>query len=247
MNLEIENNKLKEAYQKAILNMPKETIGVMQEHTLHRVLKFYFSMDLKNQEIPIEKMFADVVIDNKIIEIQTKAFNTLRKKLDVFLKDYDVTIVYPMAFNKKIHLHSEYGELISLKKSPKHTHVLEIMWELYKIKNYLLNDNLHFKIMMLDIDEYRTAKPKIRVRDKGYIRENQIPSYINQIYEINKPSDFLYILKLYDLPNQFTSKIFAKKCHLTIKKATTALNVLNYLNVVKRVGKEKNSYLYEIV
>lgn len=247
MNLELENNKLKEAYQKAILDMPKETIGVMQEHTLHRVLKFYYTMDVKNHEIQIGKMYADVILNEKIIEIQTKAFNALRKKLDIFLKDYHVTIIYPMALNKTIYLNSQYGELLSCKKSPKHARPLEIMWELYKIKNYLLNDKLHFKILMLDIDEYRLEQPKKWVREKGYIRENQIPKYIHEIYEINKPTDFKDILKLYDLPQSFTSKVFAKKCHLTIKKAGVALNVLTYLNVVKRIGKEKNSYLYEIV
>ena len=51
----------------------------------------------------------------------------------------------------------------------------------------------------------------------------------------------------YDLPEVFTSKVFSKVTKLTIKKATTALNVLTYLNVVERIGKEKNSYLYKIV
>ena len=33
--------------------------------------------------------------------------------------------------------------------------------------------------------------------------------------------------------------------YLEDKKASTAVNVLAYLGVIKQVGKEKNAYLYE--
>lgn len=247
MDLVKDNEKLEQAYKKAILEMPKETIGVRGEHTLHRVIKFYLSEDVCNHEIKIGKMYADVVINGKIFEIQTKAFNAMRKKLEVFLQNHDVTIIYPMALNKIVYLTNDYGELMSMKKSPKHAKPLEIMWELYKIKSFLKNPNLHFEIILLDIDEYRLQKPKTWSSRKGYIRENQIPKKINEIISIKKPSDFKKLLPINNLPNIFDSKIFAKQTKLTIKKATTALNVLTYLDVVKRIGKEKNSYLYEIV
>lgn len=247
MNFEEENKLLEEAYHNALKEFPKETIGVRGEHTLHRVLKFFLSSDVNNHEIKIGRMYADVVIDDNIYEIQTKAFNALRNKLEFFLKDHQVTIVYPMALNKQIFLTNDYGELVSLKKSPKHARALEIMWELYKIKKYLLHPNLHFKIFMLDIDEYRHEMEKTWKKRKGYERENQIPKLINYIYDINRPKDFIQLIPTNNLPEIFDSKSFAKAAHLTIKKATTALNVLTYLNVVERIGKEKNSYLYSIV
>lgn len=242
-----DNNRLQEALAQALKEVSKEKIGLLQEHTLHRVLKFYLSSDEKNHEIKINRMFADVVIDNHIYEIQTKSFNVMRKKLDKFLEKSDVTICYPLALNKMIYLTNDYGELVSTKKSPKHSSPLEIMWELYKIKDYLLNDKLHFKIFMLDIDEFRIVKDKTWKSRKGFERTNQVPRKINKIIEVNQPTDFKLLLDEYNLPQEFTSKTFAKITHLTIKKAITALNVLTHLNVVKRIGKEKNSYLYCIV
>lgn len=242
-----DNSKLSLALKKALEDREKDKIGLLQEHTLHRVLKFYLSMDEIFHEIKIDRMYADVVLDNHIYEIQTKSFNLMRKKLEVFLQDHDVTIVYPMALNKTIYLTNEFGELISVKKSPKHANPLEIFWELYKIKNFLLNKNLHFKILMLDIDEYRIEKEKTWKSRKGFERNNQVPKMINHIYDINSSNDFKDMLLKYNLKEVFTSKDFSKSTHLTIKKATTALNVLTHLNVVERIGKERNSYLYKIV
>lgn len=242
-----DNSKLSLALKKALEDREKDKIGLLQEHTLHRVLKFYLSMDEIFHEIKIDRMYADVVLDNHIYEIQTKSFNLMRKKLEVFLQDHDVTIVYPMALNKTIYLTNEFGELISVKKSPKHANPLEIFWELYKIKNFLLDKNLHFKILMLDIDEYRIEKEKTWKSRKGFERDNQVPKMINHIYDINSSNDFKDLLLKYNLKEVFTSKDFSKSTHLTIKKATTALNVLTHLNIVERIGKERNSYLYKIV
>ena len=100
---------------------------------------------------------------------------------------------------------------------------------------------------MLDIDELRIQKEKTWRSRKGFERTNQIPRRINHIYEINSPNNFKELLLVYNLKEVFTSKDFARSTRLTIKKATTALNVLTYLNVVERIGKEKNSYLYKIV
>lgn len=242
-----DNKRLEEALKLALKDVEKDKIGLLKEHTLHRVLKFYLSIDEQNHEIKIGRMYADVVLDNHIYEIQTKSFNAMRNKLEVFLSDHEVTICYPMALNKTIYLTNEFGELVSTKKSPKHARPLEIFIELYKIKNYLLNPNLHFKIIMLDIDELRIKKEKTWRSRKGFERTNQVPRKINHIYEINGPDNFKDILLEYNLKEIFTSKDFAKSTHITIKKATVALNVLTYLNVVERIGKEKNSYLYKIV
>ena len=210
-----DNKRLEEALELALKDIEKDKIGLLKEHTLHRVLKFYLSNNEQNHEIKICRMYADVVLDNHIYEIQTKSFNVMRNKLDVFLKDYEVTICYPMALNKTIYLTNDFGELVYIKKSPKHAITLVVFWELYKLKNYVLHP--------------------------------QFPRRINHIYEINSPNNFKELLLVYNLKEVFTSKDFARSTRLTIKKATTALNVLTYLNVVERIGKEKNSYLYKIV
>ncbi len=246
MNVDLENKHLEQAITKALEATSKTTIGVQSEHTLHRVIKFYLSNDLKNHEILINKMYADVVIDNHIYEVQTKSFNLLRTKLERFLPNYDVTIVYPMALNKMIYLFNDYGEVVKEFKSPKHLKLFDIMAELYRIKSFLTNEHLHLKIILLDIDEYRIEKAKTHRRRKGFERINQIPRHVHRIYDFDQISDFKKELANYQLPSVFDSKIFSKVCKININTSRITLNILNYIGIVEIIGKDKNSYLYKL-
>ena len=110
-------NDFKIAIELAKKEEAKLTIGVQQEKILHRTIKYYLEKDEQYHEIKVGKMFADIKKDNLIYEIQTAHFNSLRHKLDVFLPDYQVKVVYPIAYNKTIHLINSLGE-ISIRKSP---------------------------------------------------------------------------------------------------------------------------------
>ena len=50
----------------------------------------------------IDGYYADIFNDSGIIEIQTRQLNKLRDKLAVFLEEYQDTVVYPCAYNKRI-------------------------------------------------------------------------------------------------------------------------------------------------
>ena len=75
-------------------------IGTLSEKTVHAILKNYYEPDEDYHEIPVNGYVADIYRDGNIIEIQTANFNKLRNKLDVFLNDYQVTVVYPMPYIK---------------------------------------------------------------------------------------------------------------------------------------------------
>ncbi len=44
----------------------------------------------------------------------------------------------------------------------------------------------------------------------------------------------------------FTTREYAKSTKIPLSHAQTALNIFYYLNVVERIGKKGNSYLYEV-
>ena len=74
----------------------RQGIGTLSEKTVHAVMKNYYAPDTDMHEIPIENFVADIFTGQEIIEIQTRAFNKMRRKLDAFLPLYPVTIVYPI-------------------------------------------------------------------------------------------------------------------------------------------------------
>lgn len=243
---------LEEAYNLACsFEARTQVIGIQKEKVLHKTLKYYICPDDTKHEVKITKenkgnLYADILLDNVIFEIQTRSFNALRNKLNEFLKKYHVIIVYPIAYHKQIINLSEDNTILSSKKSPKKGNPLEIFVELYKIKNFLKNDNLGFKIILLDMDEYRKLTIKKHYRSSGYIRIVQIPKRIEREINLIDKNDYNKLLVDYNLNKTFTSTDFSKITKLNVKKSRVVLNVLSYLEVVTRVGKKGNSHIYEI-
>ena len=220
-------------------------IGTLGERTLHAVLKDYFSADTSEQEIRVGGFVADIVCDGEIIEIQTRAFDKLRKKLDVFLEQGKVTVVYPVSRIKRLcWIDQDTGEITGNRKSPKIGAPCEILFELYRIRKNLCHPNLTFCIMWVDMTEYRNLNGWSRDKKKGATRFDRIPvDLIEEIY-IASPADYLRLIPEY-LDGVFTSRQFAKVSKLTLSTAQTALLVLYHVGAVRRVGKDGNAFLYE--
>jgi hypothetical protein len=223
----------------------KNGIGTLQEKTLHKILKCYFEPFEINQEVRIGGYVADIVGENGIIEIQTRNFNAMRKKLEVFLTAGNVTVVYPIAHIKWLSwIDTETGQNTKRRKSPKVGKIYSIIDELYKIKFLLPNPNLHFCIALIDMEEYRYLNGWSRDKKKGSSRFDRIPTDIYDEVYIESLNDYLNSIPE-DLPKAFSSAEYKKSTGLSLKSARTAMNVFHYIGVLKRVGKQGNAYLYE--
>lgn len=222
-------------------------IGTLKEGTLHKVLKHYIEADPTKHEIKIENFVADIVQENKIIEIQTRAFANLRKKLDCFLKDYQVTIVYPIAYLKWLSwIDLDTGEMSEKRKSPKKGTPYEIFFELYKIKSLLTHPNLSIHIILMNIEEYKLLNGWSRDKKRGAHRKDRIPIEIIDEINIEQPSDYIKLIPE-GLEESFTSQDFKKHTKLSLSSAQTALNILTHLGVTERIGKKGRAYLYRKV
>lgn len=219
-------------------------IGTLSEKTVHAVLKAFYEPDPRHQEIPVENFVADILQDGEIIEIQTRGFNKLRRKLDVFLKYYPVTIVYPIIHTKWLYwINEETGEISPKRKSPKTGTIYDAVPELYKIKMYLNNPNLHLCLVLIDADEYRLLNGWSRDRKKGSSRFDRIPVELIDEFYIGCAADYKCFLPE-SLSDDYTSKDFAKAAHIPLGHAQTLLGILHSLNIVERTGKKDRSYTY---
>lgn len=228
------------------INRERQGIGTLSEKTIHAVLKNYYAPDTDMHEIPIENFVADVYTGREIIEIQTRAFNKMRRKLDAFLPLYPVTIVYPIPHVKWISWIDETtGEASPKRKSPKTGSAYMAFPELYKIRPYLSNPNLHLKIALIDMEEYRLLNGWSRDKKKGSERYDRIPLKFAEEVCIERKEDYMQFVP-YDLPEPFTTKDFARYAKISVRLAQTILLILTDLEIVSRVGKQGNSYLYEV-
>lgn len=225
-------------------------IGTYGEKTVHSVLKNYFEPFEDSHEQKVGGFVADIVGENGIIEIQTAGFDRLRKKLAAFLEVSDVTVVYPIPFNKwLIPIDPETGKLGRKRKSPKKGSPYDIFPELYKIKPFLPNERLHFCIVMLNVEEYRQPPETTglkRGRRRGSTRYDRIPVALCDELHFDKLSDWLYFVPN-ELESEYTSHDFAEKALVHTSVAQLVLNILTALGVTERIGKQGRSYLYRTV
>lgn len=172
-------------------------IGTLSEKTVHAILKNYYEPDEDRHEIPIQNYVADIYAEGEIIEIQTRQFDKMRGKLGAFLPLYPVTIVYPIPHEKWIiWIDEESGTLSKRRKSPLKGNPYVIFPELYKIKMFLKDPHLRFRLVFLDMEEYKLLNGWSKDRKKGASRYDRIPTELVREMEITCPQDFLQFVPL---------------------------------------------------
>ena len=197
-------------------------------------------------EIPIENYVADIYTGKEIIEIQTRSMNRMRKKLEAFLPLYPVTIVYPIPREKWLYwIDEETGEVSQKRKSPKKGNPYQAFIELYKIRPFLPDPNLRLRLDLIDMEEYRLLNGWSKDKKKGSERYDRIPTAFSEEVCIDCARDYMQLIP-YELPEQFTVKEFAKCAKIPTRLAGTVLLIFTDLELVTRVGKKGNSYIYEV-
>lgn len=224
----------------------RQGIGTLQEKTVHAVLKNFYEPDPAFQEVRVKNFVADILRDGEIIEIQTRNFNAMHKKLDTFLQYYPVTIVYPIIRTKWLcWIDEQTGEVTKKRKSPKKGTQYDAFYELYKIKSYLTHPNLHLCLTLIDAEEYRLLNGWNQDRKRGSTRYDRIPRSLVDEFYIGSPQEYGCMLPE-DLPEKFTARDYAKSSGLALRYARTAMTVLRHIGAIELVDKQGNSYIYRI-
>lgn len=232
-----------------LLSREKEEngFGTLQEKTIHEVIKDFYCYDHDFQEQKRGRYIADIAMGDDIWEIQTRAFNRLRGKLSAFLKEYHVTVIYPVAVEKKIYwLDQETGAITGGRRSPRKGNAYDVFRELYAIRPYLQDPNFSVHVFLMDMEEYKLLNGWSRDKKKGAARYDRLPGKLRDIVRLEHREDYLYFLPD-SLPQEFTSLDLAKCAHIPRDTAQTCLLILRDLKIVELIGKKERSNLHRIV
>lgn len=231
------------------INRERQQIGTLSEKTVHAVVKNYYEPNEDYQEIPIEGKCADIyTADGKIIEIQTRAWNKLKDKLDIFLQSYDVTAVLPMPDHKQIiWIDPDTGELCKPGPNKRCYSRYAPLIEIYKIRKYLNNPNMHVRILKLDMIEYKLLSGRSRDRKRfGAERLDRIPTNLTDEIVLDMPEDYMQYVPE-NLPDEFKSKDFAKAAKLTERATGYVIGLLKEIGIIEKIGTaERGAYVYRI-
>jgi hypothetical protein len=96
------------------------------------------------------------------------------------------------------------------------------------------------------MDEIRFLNGWSENKKCGSPRCDRIPRDIIEEVRFDSVQDYRRFIPD-SLPDEFTSTHYAKACRINKNLASQGLNVLNYLGLVERVGKEGNRFIYKVV
>ena len=221
-----------------------KTIGRLNERTLHLTLKKMLEPDPAFHEVKYRGYIADIKRGNEIIEIETRSFANLKKKLDTFLEDCTVTLVYPVASSKYVvWVDPETGELSDKRKSPKKGRPSDIAFELYRLREHLGKPGFNLKIVTLEMTDYRRRDGWSRDGKRGAERIERIPGAVSSVMDISSPQDYALLADV--IPGgEFTAAEFASANRIKTRYAWYLLSILCLTHVISKCGKRGRADLY---
>ncbi len=77
-------------------------VGLLNEKSLHAALKVWYAQPDDRFEVVVDGSVIDIVRGDLLVEIQTRGFAALKRKLEKLVGSHTVRLVYPIAVEKWI-------------------------------------------------------------------------------------------------------------------------------------------------
>lgn len=230
--------------------MKKKTsrIGVQNESTIHAQLKKRYHRKGSKSETLVGRYVVDVDRgDGEIIEIQTRGFVKLRKKLDFLLKTHRVRLVYPLTLEKElVFRHPETGHIENHRKSPKKSRLVDIARELTGIVEILNRPGFTLEVVF-------TKEREIRCRDgRGSWRRRGTSIVDRELVEVKgrvrlvKKVDYLRALLPQGAPDRFTNRELAEYMDIPMHTAQEITYCLRRLGLLDSDSKKGNARVFHV-
>ena len=223
----------------------KPGIGLEKERSLHASIKEWLALPGDRFEVSVDNFIVDIVRNDLLIEIQTKNFSNIRKKLYALIKNHPLQLIYPIPKEKWIvQVGKTDNEIVNRRISPKKGKLIDLFDELVRIPDLINEENFSIAVLMIQEEEIRCRDGKGSWRRKGVsIKDRKLIDVIEKI-EFNHKRDFLEFLPE-ELDRPFSNKTLAKCIGIPVYKARKMTYCLKKMGVIKEVGKNRNELLFE--
>lgn len=220
------------------------SIGTSNESSLHRELKFQYAGQDGQTETEVDGFVADAInAEGEYIEVQTGSFALLKKKA-LALKGR-MRIIHPVIITKYIEVYNKKGKKQYRKKSPRRGTPWDLFYVLVRAPELPAIPGLVIELALVDALELRVQDGNGSWRRKGVsIRDRQITALHDRI-TLEKLSDYFRFVP-FKKNEKFTSALLAQKAGINVPLARKTLYVLAKLGIVKKTGKQVNSFIYKL-
>jgi hypothetical protein len=218
----------------------------MQETKLHSALKRLFIDQGGIEEVSVDGYWIDVVQDDLLIEIQTRNFSAIRRKVFNLVERHPVRLVHPIASEKWIvRMPSDENIKPIRRKSPRRGRVEFVFDELVRIPDLLAHPNFSLEVLLIREEEIRLAD------GKGSWRRNGVSIIDRRLLEIvdrklfTNPSDLQQFIPP-DLEMPFTNRMLAEHLRIYPRLAARMTYCLRSMQILRVDGKLNKSFLYSL-
>lgn len=229
--------------------MNTNTIGTLNEKSIHSFIKDYIEPDKQYQEVKVGSYIADIKKDNHIYEIQTQQFKKLLPKLKYYISNsYNTTIVYPVIQQKYINwINPDTQQIVERRKSSHKGVIQDIFKELYWIVSYIENPLVELQIILIDVEEYKLLDGYGQNLKRKATKIDKVPTTVKEIIKIESVSDLEVFIPNTLKEKEFTSADYIKHTKCNKRWVSSGLKMLREYNIIRIVRKEGNKFVYKVV
>lgn len=219
-------------------------IGTLNEKPLHEALKRFYAEPGDAFEVPLDGFVVDILRGELVVEIQTRNFKAMHRKLGKLLADREVRLVYPIAQDKWItkEPHPDSG-LGSRRKSPKHGRFESLFDELVSIPTLLADPNFSLELMLIQEEEVRRYDGSRGWRRRGWVTDERRLLEVVDRRVLRSPADLAAFLPS-GLTEGFTTGDLAASMRMAKRLAQRMAYCLRLAGCITPVGKRAHSVLY---
>jgi hypothetical protein len=227
------------------LSQENSQIGTLNEKPLHAALKEWYAQPGDLLEVPVDGYIIDIVRGDLLVEIQTRSFSRLRKKLEVLTNRHPVHLVHPVAQVKWIvKLGDDGHSQLSRRKSPKRGQVEDIFAKLVSFPQLIAHSHFSLEVLLIQEDELRRHDPTRGWRRRGWmtVERHLLRVVGSEVFET--PQDLGSLLPL-ALAEPFTTADLASALSRPRRLAQQMAYCLREMGIIVPVDKHRNAILYE--
>ncbi len=221
-------------------------IGILNENSLHADIIKSLAQKSDKLEAEVDGYYIDILRGKVAIEVQTSNLGKLSKKVNDLAKKLSVEIVYPIQKIKYISKISKDGKQLSQRKSPKQGKLTDVFDELVRAADIINDPRVSLTVLLIEAEEIWRDDGQGSWRRKGWsIYERNLLKIIRQ-YTFHSPEDLLTILPK-SLSSPFSNRQLADCLGIRIRTAGKITYTFRKMGLIEIVGKDVNSYLFELL
>ncbi len=224
----------------------RNSIGTYKEKSVHLALKQFFESNPDNTEVKVGGFVADIRNGTGIHEIQTSGFGKMRNKLEAFLSEEAVEIIYPVITSRNVRWVSpDTGEIEKEYKSPKHDVPAVIFKELLYLGEHLYSPSLTITVVTLEADETRLLDGYGADKRRRATKYDIVPTKLCDVMMFTSPYELGALLPYADGDVVYIKEL-KKYMKLGGRNGSAAIKVLENIGIIEKDGKDGRLVRYKV-